>query len=134
MSLAPHIASDSVRSSTNRITERDAEERRAEALPTILIGERLLTAQAMRLLMRLDRDLREDRSQFNQDWFRRLMRVRSKAASRLRRRWEEIYPTPTVPLGNLRTRYHANLSKYLYQPSENWELMRQSLLSNRNTA
>src|SRR6266540_7055635 len=118
MSLAPHIASDSVRSSTNRITERDAEERRAEALPTILIGERLLTAQAMRLLMRLDRDLREARSQFNQDWFRRIMRIRVKAVIRLHRRRGKVDPPRLLPLGTLRRRYHANLARYLYSRSK----------------
>jgi hypothetical protein len=80
----------------------------------ILTGERLLTAQAMALLIRLDRDLKEARGQFNQDWFRRIMRVRPKAASRLRRRWAKIYPPPAIPLGSLRRRYHANLSRYLY--------------------
>lgn len=114
MSLSAHIAANSLRSSTNRLTERDAEALRAEALPTILIGERLLTAQAMRLLMRLDRDLREARSQFNQDWFRRIMRIRLKAVIRLHRRWGKVDPPPLLPLGNLRRRYHANLAGYLY--------------------
>ena len=51
-----------------------------------LTGDRLLTFEAMHLLISLDRDLREARAQWNQDWFRRLMRVRPKAVSRLRRR------------------------------------------------
>ncbi len=84
-----------------------------EAWSGILVGERLLVAQAMLLLMRLDRELMEARAQFNQDWFRRVMRVRSKASSRLRRRWGKIYPPPAIPLGNLRRRYHANLARYL---------------------
>jgi hypothetical protein len=87
MSLSPRIAIGPLTASTNsRLTSRDLEELRAEAGPIILVGERLLTAEAMRLLMRLDRDLREVRSQFNQDWFRRVMRVRKKAVSRLCRR------------------------------------------------
>ena len=85
-----------------------------DTVSNILTGERLLTAQAMALLIRLDRDLKEARAQFNQDWFRRLMRARLKAVSRLRRRWSKIAPTPPVPLGSLRRRYNANHAKYLY--------------------
>lgn len=114
MALSPHIAADSVRSSTNRLRKRDVEELRAEASPPILVGEKLLTAQAMRLLMGLDRDLRKARSQFNQDWFRRIMRIRVKAVSRLHRGWGKIDPPHSLPLGNLRRRYHANLARYLY--------------------
>ena len=116
MSLSPHITIVPLRSSTNKqLTSRDVEELRAEAGPIVLVGERLLTAEAMRLLMRLDRDLMEARSQFNQDWFRRVMRIRKKAVSRLRRRWENVDPRPVLPLGDLRRRYHANLAGYLYQ-------------------
>lgn len=89
----------------------------AEGPPIVLTGDRLLTAQAMRLLMRLDGDLREARAQCNQDWFRRLTRIRPKAVLRLRRRWAKIDPTPAIPLGRLRRRYHASLAKYLYEPS-----------------
>src|SRR4030095_3276916 len=111
MALSPHIAMDPLRAASNSpLTSRGLEELRAEAEPIILVGEKLLTAQAMRLLMRVDRDLREARSQFNQDWFRRLVRVRKKAVSRLRRRWGKIYPPPVLPLGNLCRRYHANLA------------------------
>jgi hypothetical protein len=46
----------------------------AEVRPFVLPGERLLAAQAMRLLMRLDREMAEARAQVNHDWFRRLMR------------------------------------------------------------
>ena len=35
---------------------------------------------------------------------------------RLRRRWAKIAPTPAIPLGSLRRRYHANLAGYLYEP------------------
>ena len=80
-----------------------------------LTGDRLLTFEAMHLLISLDRDLREARTQWNQDWFRRLMRIRPKAISRLRRRWAKLESSPAIPLGALRRRYHANLARYLYQ-------------------
>ncbi len=86
----------------------------AEAELPVLTGELLLTAEAMRLLIRLDRDILEARAQWNQDWFRRLMHARSKAVSRLRRRWLAVNPPPTLSLGSLRRRYHANLARYLY--------------------
>ena len=86
----------------------------AEAELPFLTGERLLAAEAMWLLIRLDRDLREARAQWNQDWFRRLMHARSKAVCRLRRRWLALDPSPTLSLGSLRRRYHANLARYLY--------------------
>ncbi|SRR5258708_27364399 len=89
-----------------------------EARPTTLTGDRLLAAEALRLLMQLDRDLSEARAQWNQDWFRRVMRVRPKVVSRLRRRWENVNPSPPIPLGSLRRRYHANLAMYLYRPSD----------------
>jgi hypothetical protein len=79
-----------------------------------LTGGHLLTFEAMHLLISLDRDLREARAQWNQDWFRRLMRIRPKAVSRLRRRWAKLDPPPAITLGTLKRRYHANLSKYLY--------------------
>lgn len=85
-----------------------------EVEPITLKGERLLAAQAMQLLLRLDSELLEARAQWNQDWFRRIMRIRPKAVSRLRRRWANLTPTPAVPLGSLRRRYHANLAGYLY--------------------
>jgi hypothetical protein len=80
----------------------------------VLTGSRLLTFEAMHLLISLDRDLREARAQWNQDWFRRLMRIRPKAVSRLRRRWAKLDTPPVIPLGALRRRYHANLARYLY--------------------
>lgn len=86
-----------------------------EAHPITLAGERLLAAQAMQLLLRLDSELREARAQWNQDWFRRIMRIRPKAVSRLRRRWANLNPTPAVPLGGLRRRHHANLAGHLYE-------------------
>lgn len=79
-----------------------------------LTGDRLRTFEAMHLLISLDRDLREARAQWNQDWFRRLMRIRPKAVARLRRRWSKLDPPPAIQLGTLRRRYHANLAKYLY--------------------
>jgi hypothetical protein len=82
-----------------------------------LTGERLGVAEAMRLLMHLDRELRKARAEFNQDRFRRIMCARSKSVSRLQRRWAKIESPPQIPLGSLRRRYHANLSRYLYEPS-----------------
>jgi hypothetical protein len=87
----------------------------AQARPIAWTGERLLAAEALRLLMRLDRELREARAQWNQDWFRRVMRVRPQAVLRLRRRWAKIDPTPAIPLGNLRRRYHANSAGFLHE-------------------
>src|SRR5688500_3103578 len=86
----------------------------AETQPIVFTGERLLAAEAMRLLMRVDHDILEARAQWNQDWFRRLMRIRPKAVSRLGRRWAKLDPPPAIPLGTLKRRYHANLSRYLY--------------------
>ncbi len=84
-------------------------------LPTKLLPpERELAAQAMTLLMRLDNELREARAEWNPDRFRRLMRLRPRAVSRLRRRWEQLNPEPRIPLGSLRRRYHANLAGHLY--------------------
>ena len=85
-----------------------------DADSVVLTGGRLLTYEAMHLLILLDSDLREARAQWNQDWFRRLMRIRPKAVSRLRRRWAKLDPPPAIPLGTLKRRYHANLSRYLY--------------------
>ena len=119
MALSPRIALDPLRAASNStLTSRDLEELRAKAEPIILVGEKLLTAQAMRLLMSIDRDLREARSQFNQDWFRRIMRIRVKAVIRLHRRWGKVDPPPLLPLGTLRRRYHANLARYLYSRSK----------------
>jgi hypothetical protein len=88
---------------------------RGEVESVALSGDRLLTRQAMRLLMRLDGDLRHARADFNQDRFRRIMHARSKAVARLRRRWAKIEPAPSMPLSNLRRRYNANLAGYLYE-------------------
>ena len=79
----------------------------------VLSGERLLAAQALQLLMRLDRELREARADWNQDRFRRVMKARSKAVARVRRRWNHVNPAPAIALGKLRRRYHANLAGYL---------------------
>src|SRR6266404_1010515 len=116
MSVSPHptIGSESTSSGTATCALADLEALGAEAGPAALVGERLLAAQAAWLLFHLDKDLMEARAQFNQDWFRRVMRIRSKAASRLRRRWGKIYPPPAIPLGNLRRRYHVHLARYLY--------------------
>jgi hypothetical protein len=80
-----------------------------------LSGDRLITAQALQLLMRLDLELRVARADWNQDRFRRVMRARSKAVSRVRRRWSRLDPGPRIALGKLRRRYHAGLAGYLYE-------------------
>ena len=87
----------------------------SDADSVVLTGSHLLTFEAMHLLISLDRDLREARAQWNQDWFRRLMRIRPKAVSRLRRRWAMLEPSPAIALGTLTRRYHANLARYLHQ-------------------
>ena len=80
-----------------------------------LSGSRLLTVQALQLLISVDQALRESRADWNQDRFRRVMRARSRAVVRLRRRWNRLEPAPAVALGRLRRRYHANLAGYLYE-------------------
>ena len=79
-----------------------------------LTGDPLLVFEATRLLIRLDEMLREARADWNQDRFRRLMRLRTRTAARLRRRWAKLDRPPVVVLGALRRRYHANLACYLY--------------------
>ena len=115
MSNSPHSSTttEPITSAAGACVSDDFQQLREDP-PVILTGGKLLVAQAMSLLIRLDHDLREARAQFNQDWFRRVMRARPKAVSRLRRRWSKILPPPKIALGNLRRRYHANLSKYLY--------------------
>jgi hypothetical protein len=85
----------------------------AAALWPKLSPARELTAQAMILLMRVDVELREARADWNEDRFRRLMRIRPRAVVRLRRRWERLNAQPRLPLGSLRRRYHANIAGYL---------------------
>ena len=80
-----------------------------------LSGGRLLAAQALQLLIRLDQALREARADWNQDRFRRVMQARSKLVARVHRRWNSLHPSPAVGLGKLRRRYHANLAGYLYE-------------------
>ena len=84
----------------------------------ILTGERLLAAEALQLLMSLDRELRNARADWNQDRFRRVIKARANAVSRVRRRWQSLNPAPAFDLGKLRRRYHANLARYLYQVPE----------------
>src|SRR6266536_3459426 len=79
-----------------------------------LTADRQLVFEGMRLLVRLDERLREARADWNQDRFRRLMRLRSKAAERVQRRWAKLDRPPAVVLGALRRRYHSNLARYLY--------------------
>ena len=77
--------------------------------------DRKLAFEAMTLLMRLDHELREARADWNQDWFRRLMRLRPSLVARLRRRWLVLNPQPSIPLGTLRRGYHAKLAGHLYE-------------------
>ena len=86
----------------------------ANAPPLYLSPDRELAAQAMTLLMWVDNELLHARADWNQDRFRRLMRVRPKSVSRLCRRWERLDPKPRIQLGILRRRYHANLAGHLY--------------------
>lgn len=77
--------------------------------------DRNLAYEAITLLLRLDRELRDARADWNQDRFRRLMQLRPRVVARLRRRWEILNPLPPIPLGTLRRRYHANLAGHLYE-------------------
>src|SRR5438552_1374938 len=79
-----------------------------------LAEDRRLALQALRLLMRLDALLSEARADWDQNRFRRLMHLRPRAVTRLRRRWASLNPSPRIPLGTLRRRYHANLAAHLY--------------------
>ena len=83
-----------------------------------LTRDRQLAAQAMTLLMGIDRELRYARAGWNEDRFRRIMRLRPKAVTRLRRRWEKLSSSPRIPLWSLRRRYHANLAGHLYPVSQ----------------
>lgn len=80
----------------------------------LLKPDRKLAFEAITLLIRLDHELREARADWNQDRFRRLMRLRPRVVTRLRRRWEILNPQVSIPLGTLRRRYHANLAGHLY--------------------
>ena len=82
--------------------------------PACLKPDRKLAFEAMTLFVRIESEVREARAEWNQDRFRRLMRLRPRAVARLRRRWEKLDPLPRIPLGTLRRRYHANLGHYLY--------------------
>jgi len=110
-SVAPTYEAASRQSS---LVQESSREFLPDGNSVVLMGDRLLTFEAMHLLISLDRDLREARAQWNQDWFRRLMRLRRKAVSRLRRRWAKLDPPPAIQLGPLKRRYHANLAQYLY--------------------
>jgi hypothetical protein len=80
--------------------------------------DRKLAFEAMTLLMRLDREMREARADWNQDRFRRFIRLRPKAVTRLRRRWNRLDSQPRIPLGDLRRRYHANVAGHLRPVSQ----------------
>jgi hypothetical protein len=83
-----------------------------------LTADRLLAFEAMRLLIRIDGMLREARADWNQDRFRRLMRLRTRTAALFRRRWAKLDRPPVVVLEALRRRYHANLAGHLYPVSQ----------------
>ena len=117
MSAIPHTQLNTASSQAQDASEID-DGLHLEAAPVELTGERLLAAQAMQLLIRLDRDLIEARARWNQDWFRRVMRTRQRAALRLQRRWKAINPPPKIALGKLRRRFHANIAMYLYPSNE----------------
>ncbi len=80
--------------------------------------DRERVVEAMTLFMRIQNEVREARAEWNQDRFRRLMRLRLKAVARLRRRWERLNPQPRIPLGSLRRRYHANIAGHLHPVSQ----------------
>ena len=104
----------SVPDGTQNAARLELDDLLAEPGPVPFTGNRLLAYEAMHLLIRLDRDLREARAQWNQDWFRRIMRIRPMAVLRVRRRWAKVGEAGGIPLGDLRRRYHANLAGYLY--------------------
>lgn len=85
--------------------------------PKSLPPRRELAVEAMTLFMRIESEVREARADWNEDRFRRLMRLRPKVVARLQRRWERLNPLPRIPLGSLRRRYHANLAGHLYEPN-----------------
>jgi hypothetical protein len=85
--------------------------------PKSLPPDRELAVQAMILFMRIESEMREARAEWNQDRFRRLMRLRPRAVTRLRRRWERLNHHPRIPLGSLRRRYNSNLAGHLYKPT-----------------
>ena len=88
----------------------------APSLPQpALRADQELAAQAMSLLIRIDAEMKYARADWNDDRFRRLMHLRSKAVFRLQRRWARLNPKPRIPLGTLRRRYHANLAGHLYE-------------------
>lgn len=70
--------------------------------------DRLLAAEAMQLLIRVDQDLREAGAQLNKDWVRRLMRTRPKVVKRLRRRWAMVSGPRLIALGKLRRHFDSN--------------------------
>jgi hypothetical protein len=78
--------------------------------PPPLSRDCLLVVESLQLLLALDAELRTARADWNQDRFRRTMRVRVKAVSRTFRRWSQLNPKPLTRLGSLRRRYHANLA------------------------
>jgi hypothetical protein len=80
--------------------------------------DRELVVEAMTLFMRIETEVREARADWNEDRFRRLMRVRPKAVTRLRRRWNRLDPQPRLPLGRLQRRYHANIAGHLRPVSQ----------------
>jgi hypothetical protein len=83
------------------------------SVPKRLAPDRQLAVEAMTLYIRVENEFREARADWNEDRFRRLMRLRPRVVARLRRRWEIMNPRPRIPLGTLRRRYHPNLAGHL---------------------
>ena len=68
-----------------------------------LSPERRNAADAMRLYMSLSTRLHEAIADRDRNAYRRALRARNNAASRLERRYAAVSPSPRLPLGNLRT-------------------------------
>jgi hypothetical protein len=83
------------------------------SVPERLPPDRQLAVDAMTLYMRVENEFRQARADWNQDRFRRLMRLRPRVVTRLRRRWEILNPQLRIQLGALRRRYHPTLSGHL---------------------
>ena len=72
----------------------------------------------MTLLMQIDGNVILARADWNEDRFRRLMRLRPRAVRRLQRRWAKLVYEPRTALGSLRRRYHASIAAYLNPVSQ----------------
>ena len=116
VSCEERLDSDAIRTATIRCYLYPA--LTAPAPPLCLSLDRQLTAEAMCLLIGVDSQLLSARADWNEDRFRRLMRLRPGVVARVLRRWESVSPQPRIPLGSLRRRYHANIALYLNPVSQ----------------